>query len=83
MIASLKPGEKKPEYITKGTLANTLGSVWNILSSPVEARVGGDYAQNGGEWVFEDGVLKWGHRMGDTMGHAEVGELKEVLGLKE
>lgn len=41
----------------------------------------GDYKQNGGEYLFEDGELKWCHRMKTTSDHAEVKELKEVLGL--
>jgi len=41
----------------------------------------GDYKQNGGEYLFEDGELKWCHRMKTTSDHAEIKELKEVLGL--
>lgn len=41
---------------------------------------GGDYSQNGGEWVFVDGHLEWCHRMQNTRDHAEVAELGKVLG---
>lgn len=41
----------------------------------------GDYKQNGGEFLFQDGELKWCHRMKTTSDHAEVKELKQVLGL--
>lgn len=40
---------------------------------------GGDYSLNGGEWVFEDGEVRWGHRMRHTRDHAEVEVLREVL----
>lgn len=45
------------------------------------SRFPGDYKQNGGEYLFEDGELKWCHRMRTTSDHAEVKELKQVLGL--
>ena len=41
----------------------------------------GDYKQNGGEYLFENGDLKWCHRMKTTSDHAEIKAVKEVLGL--
>jgi hypothetical protein len=38
-------------------------------------------AENGGEWLFKDGKVEWCRRMQHTADHAEVSELKTVLGL--
>lgn len=43
---------------------------------------GGPPGQNGGEFLFEAGDLKWSHRMQSTQDHCEVKELREVLGVK-
>jgi hypothetical protein len=37
--------------------------------------------ENGGEWFFKDGKVEWCRRMQHTADHAEISELKTVLGL--
>lgn len=81
MVVNLKQPEKKPDYITVGFTKMTLSSLWNGVSSGAKSWKGGMVSQNGGEWLFEDEELRWCHRMKNTADHAEVGELKKVLGI--
>lgn len=71
-----------PEYITKGSGSIVWSSVVNMFGSGTGAWKGGKVSQNGGEWSFEGGELRWCHRMRNTRDHVEVKELKEVLGLE-
>lgn len=80
MTSSLNLGDKKPSYIKSSILGGSLKSIQNMLGSGMGAFKGGDYSQNGGEWVFTDGHLDWCHRMQNTRDHAEVAELGDVLG---
>lgn len=81
LVENLDLGDKKPGYIKSGLVGGTLSSAWNMFSSGKKGLQGGAYNQNGGEFVFEGGEVKWCHRMKNTRDHAEVEELKEVLGL--
>lgn len=55
-----------------------------------KARGGGDWMQVGGEFLFvreketgdEEWRCEWAHRMRTTRDHAEVGELKKLLGIQ-
>lgn len=80
MTSTLSMGDQKPSYIQSSILGGTLKSMSNMLASGMGAFKGGDYSQNGGEWVFVDGCLEWCHRMQHTRDHAEVAELGKVLG---
>ncbi|KAF2725833.1 hypothetical protein K431DRAFT_280559 [Polychaeton citri CBS 116435] len=88
MGQNLAQGEKKPEYIERSTPAIVVSSILNGIKSGTGALQGGNFSQNGGEWLFETvvggkvGVLKWAHRMANSADHAEVKDLKEVLGIK-
>ncbi|KAK3673476.1 hypothetical protein LTR78_006710 [Recurvomyces mirabilis] len=71
-------GEKKPEYITQGSLGLALKRGPGLE--------GGHPGQNGGEVLFVEGgkggvEVVFCHRMLSTRDHAEVGELLEVLGV--
>lgn len=81
MVSTLRPGPTTPSYLKKSTLENTLSSMWSGLSSghPLS---GGPTAQNGGEFLFQGGELKWCHRMQSPSDHTETEELKKVLGLE-
>jgi hypothetical protein len=58
-------------------------STWTALTSgPKKAMSGGPAYQQGGEWLFQDGEVKWVHRMRNSADHAETKELKEVLGIE-
>jgi len=83
MTSSLALGDKKPDYTSPSLVTSTVTAFWNILSSGRKGFQGGDFAQNGGEWLFEGGEVKWCRRMKHTRDHAEVRELKKVLGMKE
>lgn len=80
MTSSLSMGDQKPNYIQSSILGGTLKSMSNMLAAGTGIFKGGDFSQNGGEWVFVDGHLEWYHRMQHTRDHAEVAELGKVLG---
>ncbi|KAK5136529.1 hypothetical protein LTR08_002873 [Meristemomyces frigidus] len=82
MVVNTKLGEQ-PGYAKQGFVVATLSSAWHIVSSGKKAFGGGDYGQNGGELLFEGSDLRWCHWMRNTRDHAEVGELRMVLGLAE
>ncbi|KAF2483805.1 hypothetical protein BDY17DRAFT_115664 [Neohortaea acidophila] len=78
---STAPDGKKPGYLTKSKLENVTSSLKNAVMSGADAIKGGHPAQNGGEMLFANGELVWFKRMRHTEDHAEVEELKQVLGL--
>jgi hypothetical protein len=80
MTSSLSMGDEKPDYIKTSILNGTLKSMGNMLTAGTGIWKGGDFSQNGGEWVFVDGNLEWCHRMQHTRDHAEVEDLGKVLG---
>ncbi|KAK3679590.1 hypothetical protein LTR37_021387 [Vermiconidia calcicola] len=73
---------KMPEYITTSLTTNVLGSLKNIVTAGGKGLRGGKYTQNGGEWLFEDGELKWCRRMRNTQDHATIAELKGLIGFE-
>lgn len=77
MTCNLSLGDKKPDYIRKNFLGTVLDGVWSTLTSPTASP--GKKTQNGGEWIFVDGELRWCRRMRNTRDHAEVKELKAIL----
>ena len=81
MMSNLDTGEKQPDYVKKGSIAGIVDGVKNAAKSGTSALSGGHPAQNGGEMLIADGELVWFKRMRHTQDHAEVAELREVLGL--
>src|ERR1700761_2022402 len=80
MVTNLKPSpEGKPEYMPGSPLLDALASMKNIVTSGSKGLKGGKYSQNGGEWLFEGGELKWCRRMRNTQDHTTLKELKEGL----
>lgn len=81
MVSTLKPSNTTPSYLKKGTLENTLSSLWKLVSSgrPLS---GGPGWQNGGELLFQGGELRFFHRMRNATDHTETEELKKVLGVE-
>ncbi|KXT02722.1 hypothetical protein AC578_5430 [Pseudocercospora eumusae] len=80
---TIKPGPNpQPTYLQKPFFKNVLDSMWNSIASghPLSA---GPSAQNGGEWLFQGGEVKWCSRMRGTVDHTETKELRAVLGMKE
>ena len=82
MTSSLSLGNQRPDYVKSSLIGGTLSSMATMISSGSMALKGGNYSQNGGEWVFVDGHLEWCHRMQNTRDHAEVKDLGDVLGFK-
>jgi hypothetical protein len=78
-------GPKKPEYIKQSLFASILSGIAQGLSSGRNALKGGDFWQVGGEFLFVrkgDGWdVEWAHRMRTTRDHAEVSELRRILGM--
>lgn len=82
MTASLSLGNKSPEYMQKSVWGVTVSSFLTQAGALLGGHrpgEGGNYAQNGGEWVFVGGELRWCHRMRNTRDHTEVDELRRVL----
>ncbi|CAO2652076.1 Nn.00g003590.m01.CDS01 [Neocucurbitaria sp. VM-36] len=71
----------KPDYMHTNVLINSVQSIFQGLGTGKHALKGGDFKQVGGEFIFENGECTWAHRMKTTRGHAEVSELRGLLGL--
>jgi hypothetical protein len=71
----------KPEYMHTNVLINSVQSIFQSLGTGKHALKGGDFKQVGGEFLFENGECTWAHRMKTTRGHAEVSDLRQMLGL--
>ncbi|KAI9753057.1 MAG: hypothetical protein M4579_005356 [Chaenotheca gracillima] len=71
----------KPEYMRISLLTAMVTSVVQGLRQGTGATKAGDVKQVGGEFLFEDGVVTWCHRMRNTRDHAEVPKLRLVMGL--
>lgn len=83
MVRTWDLGPKKPEYMQNGVLAGAVTSIVQALKSGKDALKGGDMKQIGGEFLFEDGKVTWCHRMRNTRDHAEVLELRALIGLDD
>lgn len=73
----------KPAYMHTNVLINSVQSIFQGLSTGRKALKGGDFKQVGGEFLFENGECTWVHRMKTTRGHAEVSEIRSLLGLDD
>lgn len=86
LVRTLELGNR-PEYLAeKGKFGVVVGAMQGVvqgLKTGREVVNGGDVKQNGGEFLFEAGRCVWAHRMRNTRDHAEVGELRRVLGLDD
>jgi len=71
----------KPDYIQKSIFYTTVASIMQGLKSGQHALKGGDFKQIGGEFLFENGEVTWCHRMRNTRDHAEIPDLRKVIGL--
>ncbi|KAF1984939.1 hypothetical protein K402DRAFT_413623 [Aulographum hederae CBS 113979] len=56
---------------------------WKQVKGVKDRFRGGNPLQIGGEWLFEDGQVIWCHRMKNMRGHAEISEVRKVLGIDE
>lgn len=65
----------------------SLDGMIQTIKTGWKAKEGGDWKQIGGEFLFieKDGHwhCEWAHRMKNTRDHAEVSELRHILGLGE
>lgn len=59
--------------------SHIMRSARQMVGSGFEAFKGGDYSQNGGEWIFRAGKCEWVHRMESTSDHLTAEELVKVL----
>ena len=60
-------------------LGLVVDSVGQMIWSGFGAFKGGDYSQNGGEWIFRAGKCVWVHMMETTSDHVPAEELIRVL----
>ncbi|KAI5853431.1 hypothetical protein BZA05DRAFT_396021 [Tricharina praecox] len=77
MHKSFGLGAKKPEYITTPVLTG----IWNGVVGGLKGGVfsGGNFARNGGEFLWVDQKLEWCHRMANTRDHLEVPQVVKLL----
>jgi hypothetical protein len=89
MGRTLDLGSKKPKYMeNKSMLGVSLKGIYQGLRAGRYVANGGDFWQVGGEFLFVKGneeksewECKWAHRMRTTRDHAEVDELRDLLGV--
>lgn len=70
----------KPVYMKHSLFGLIISSIRQMIWSGFGAFKGGDYSQNGGEWIFSAGKCVWVHRMEATSDHVPAEELIRVLG---
>jgi hypothetical protein len=80
---------KKPDYVTSSLFGTTIRGIMQGLGAGKKATKGGDWMQVGGEFLFvkngKEGAMwpvTWAHRMKTTRDHAEIKELRSVLGME-
>ena len=81
MTSTLFGGSNQPEYQKRGILGMTVESIYQGLSTGTGALKGGNFSQNGGEFLFENGKVTWCHRMKNTRDHTEVVDLQKIIGM--
>ena len=81
MARTLNLGNKSPEYMKSSVPIISLRSFWQTLRAGRDMMKGGDFYQVGGEFLFEHERVTWCHRMKNTRDHAEIPEMRRVLGL--
>ncbi|KAL8744194.1 MAG: hypothetical protein Q9190_003541 [Brigantiaea leucoxantha] len=90
MIRTLSLGGKHPEYMQYSLPSAMIRAVYQSLKSGRNMIRGGDYWQVGGEFLFEEKgerekvrhEVTWCHRMKNTRDHAEIPEVRIMLGLE-
>jgi hypothetical protein len=82
MTRTLDLGKQKPEYIQASFMSGVVHSIYQIVKTGHNALKGVDFKQVGGEFLFDNGKIVWCHRMRNTRDHAEIPELRRVLGLE-
>ncbi|KAH7110439.1 AhpC/TSA antioxidant enzyme-domain-containing protein [Dactylonectria macrodidyma] len=70
---------RRPSYVKQSLLSLIIRSVKQMVRSGYGAFKGGDFWQNGGEWIFREGRCVWVHRMETTADHFTAEELVKVL----
>lgn len=76
---------RSPDYMEgKGFGGVVLSGIKQVLMNPGKLFKAGDWQQVGGEFLFvregEGWDNRWAHRMQNSRDHAEVKQIKEVLG---
>ncbi|KAK6502738.1 hypothetical protein TWF481_007785 [Arthrobotrys musiformis] len=69
----------RPAYMEHSLLSLIIRSMGQMVKSGYGAFKGGDFWQNGGEWIFREGRCLWAHRMETTSDHVTAKELVNVL----
>ncbi|GAB7361538.1 hypothetical protein MBLNU230_g1592t1 [Neophaeotheca triangularis] len=74
----------QPQYMHDVSVPDVLkGFLKELKGMRMEERFqGGNMFQIGGEFLFEEGNVRWCHRMKNMRGHAEVEDIKRVLGME-
>jgi len=76
---------KRPEYLSEihgaKTFYHTVDEM--LKGKPTDNWKMGNFMQNGGEFLFEDGQAVWCHRMRSVRDHAEINIIRRVLDMDE
>jgi len=69
----------RPAYMKHSLFSLIMRSVGQMVWSGFGAFKGGDFSQNGGEWIFRAKKCEWVHRMKTTSDHSTAEEMANVL----
>ena len=83
MTQTLSLGPKNPDYIKKSLLTLVVEGFYKEIFAGRKMLSGGAPRQVGGEFLFEGGKVTWCKRMRNTRDHAEIPEVKQLLGLTQ
>ena len=84
MIQSLSLGKTHPDYMQESIAGNSIRSFFQGIRAGRGLMLkGGNFSQNGGEFIFEQGECIWTNRMENTRDHAELADLQRVLNSPE
>jgi len=83
LTSTLDMGTARPAYQQDTTAGVVVSSFFQTLGGLKGGKAlrAGNYAQVGGEFLFEGGRAKWCHRMRHTRDHSELQVLRGVLGV--
>lgn len=82
MTSTFDLGKKRPSYIQSNLFVTSVQSIMQGIMTGNKALKGGSFKQVGGEFLFEEGKCVWAHRMRNTRDHAEIENIRQVLGLE-
>ncbi|KAL9049081.1 MAG: hypothetical protein Q9162_007396 [Coniocarpon cinnabarinum] len=81
MDTSFDRGSRRPDYQTTTFSAIVIKSLLQGITAGRQALKGGNFAQMGGEFLFENNQVVWCYKMKNTRDHTEIEDLKGIMGV--